>query len=185
MTVADSIKAQLDEAEHVIREQMTRIEELTAENERLRTGAGAHQVLQSIYRNPDAPEGNRIKAANAAISYEQPKIGSVLPSLGNVSRAERWRVYERWSQRRQYIIEHRAIPPAGWDDHLQPETYQEPEGTEMPPVDVLDTPQGFKVLSNLLPKPGQRRILGKWPGRRYWKLSCRLARAQRRRSFQF
>ena len=88
----------------------------------------------------------------------------MLPSLGSVSRTERWRVYERWSQRRQYIIEHRAIPPAGWDDHLQPETYQEPEGTEMPPVDVLDTPQGFKVLSNLLPKPGDRRVLGNGNG---------------------
>jgi hypothetical protein len=65
-----------------------------------------------------------------------------------------------WSQRRQYIIEHHDIPSAGWDAHLQPETYQEPEGTEMPPVDVIDTPQGFKVLSNLLPKPGSQRKLG-------------------------
>jgi hypothetical protein len=30
----------------------------------------------------------------------------------------------------------------------------------MPPVDVIDTASGFKVLSNLLPKPGSRRKLG-------------------------
>jgi hypothetical protein len=85
----------------------------------------------------------------------------VLPSLGNVSRTERWRVYEIWSQRRQYIIEHRAIPPAGWDNHLQRDNYVEPPESEgMPPVDVIDTPQGFKVLSNLLPKPGDQRKLG-------------------------
>ena len=102
-----------------------------------------------------------LKAAAAAIGYEQPKIGSVLPSLGNVSRTERWRVFEMWSQRRQYIIEHHAIPPAGWDDHLQRDNYVEPPESEgMPPVDVIDTPQGFKVLSNLLPKSGSPRKLG-------------------------
>jgi hypothetical protein len=106
-----------------------------------------------------------LKAAAAAIGYEQPKIGSVLPSLGNVSRTERWRVYEMWSQRRQYIIERRAIPPPGWDDHLSVANYVEPPESEgMPPVDVIDTPQGFKVLSNLLPKPGDRRIVGNGSG---------------------
>jgi hypothetical protein len=157
----ETLEQKLMRFETVIGLQMQEIDRLRSENERLRTGAGAHQVLQSIYRNPDSHEGNRIKAATASIGFEQPKIGSVLPSLGSVSRAERWRVYEMWSQRRQYIIEHRAIPPAGWDDHLQPETYQEPEGTEMPPVDVIKDPtSGFKVLSNLLPKPGSQRKLG-------------------------
>src|SRR5262249_29974895 len=33
-----------------------------------------------------------------------------------------------------------------------------PEGDAMPPVDVIDTGSGFKVLTNLLPKSGPRRL---------------------------
>ena len=65
-----------------------------------------------------------------------------------------------WSQRRQYIIEHRDIPPPNWDAHLQPDVYTPPEGDAMPPVDVIDTGSGFKVLTNLLPKSGQQRRIG-------------------------
>jgi hypothetical protein len=158
------LKAYADRLEHLCRAQADEIGRLRQEVENLRASGSAHTALRSVYNDPQASETNKVRAASAAIGYEQGKIGSVLPSLGNVSRTERWRVYEMWSQRRQYIIEHRAIPPAGWDDHLRPETYQEPEGTEMPPVDVLDTPQGFKVLSNLLPKPGSQRKLGNGGG---------------------
>lgn len=31
-------------------------------------------TLQGLYLNPDEPAGNRIKAAAAAIGYEQPKL---------------------------------------------------------------------------------------------------------------
>jgi hypothetical protein len=106
----------------------------------------------------NSSEANKVKAATAAISFEQPKIGSILPSLGNTNRTERWRVFEMWSQRRQYIIEHRDIPPPNWDAHLQPDVYTPPEGDAMPPVDVIDTASGFKVLSNLLLKSGPRRL---------------------------
>ena len=108
----------------------------------------------------NSSEANKVKAATAAISFEQPKIGSILPSLGNTNRTERWRVFEMWSQRRQYIIEHRDIPPPNWDAHLQPDVYTPPEGDAMPPVDVIDTGSGFKVLTNLLPKSGQQRRIG-------------------------
>ena len=74
MTVADSIKAQLDDAAYIIREQMSRIAELEAEVERLRTVAGAHGVLKEIYLDPDAPQGNRIKAAQAALNVEKPRL---------------------------------------------------------------------------------------------------------------
>jgi hypothetical protein len=74
MTVAGSIKAQLDDAAHVIREQVERIAELEAEVERLRSAAGAHDVLKEIYLNPDAPQGNRIKAAQAALNVEKPRL---------------------------------------------------------------------------------------------------------------
>src|SRR6516225_10090915 len=74
MTVADSIKAQLDDAAYVIREQMARIAELEAEVERLRSVGGAHETLKEIYLNPDAPQGNRIKAAQAALNVEKPRL---------------------------------------------------------------------------------------------------------------
>ena len=159
--MTETTEQKLARFETVIGLQMQEIDRLRAENANLRQEGGAHTALRSVYNDPEASETNKVKAAAAAIGYEQPKIGSVLPSLGNVSRTERWRVFEMWSQRRQYIIEHHAIPPAGWDDHLQRDNYVEPPESEgMPPVDVIDTPQGFKVLSNLLPKPGQRRVIG-------------------------
>jgi hypothetical protein len=81
MTVAGSIKAQLDEAAHVIREQMARIADLEAEVERLKAGLGAHEYLQSVWRNPTSSEGNRIKAATAALPHETPRLESVPPPL--------------------------------------------------------------------------------------------------------
>jgi hypothetical protein len=81
MTVADSIKAQLDDAAYIIREQMARIAELEAEVERLRSAAGAHDVLRSIYSDTNQPTGHRLKAAGIAIGHEEPKIQSVPPPL--------------------------------------------------------------------------------------------------------
>jgi hypothetical protein len=155
------LKAYAERLEVLCRAQADEITRLRAELARATEGAGAHQVLQSIYRNPDSHEVNRIKAATAAISFEQPKIGSVLPSLGNTNRRERWRVYEQWSLRREIVLKTRDLPPPGWDDHLQADTYVEPPESEgMPPVDVVDTGSGFKVLTNLLPKSGDRRAVG-------------------------
>jgi hypothetical protein len=145
------------EYEDVLRRLTAKCEELVAENEKLRAEGSAHTALRSVYTDPQASETNKVRAAAAAIGYEQPKILSVPPPmLGD--RRERWRVYEQWSLRRELILKTRQLPAPGWDDHLRPETYQEPEGTEMPPVDVVDTASGFKVLSNLLPKSGQRRL---------------------------
>jgi hypothetical protein len=155
----ETVEQKLARFETVIGLQMQEIDRLRAENDALRNEGGAHTALRSVYNDPQASETNKVRAASAAIGYEQPKIGSMMPSLGNVSRTERWRVYEKWAQRREYIFEHRAIPPSGWDAHLERDTFQEPPGDALPPVDVIEDPtSGFKVLSNLLPKPGQRRI---------------------------
>jgi len=81
MTVANSIKAQIDDAKDVMRRQMTRIAELEAEVERLRSAAGAHEVLRSIYADSNQPTGHRIKAAGLAIGHEVPKIQSVPPAI--------------------------------------------------------------------------------------------------------
>ena len=160
MAAMDSIASKFAEYEYTIKLLTAKLEELAAANESLKAGLDAHSTLQAIYRDESAPRSDRIKAANGAIGYEQPKMGSILPSLGSVNRAERWRVFEMWSQRRQYIIEHRDIPPPNWDAHLQPDVYTPPEGDAMPPVDVIDTGSGFKVLTNLLPKSGQQRRIG-------------------------
>jgi hypothetical protein len=74
MTVADSIKAQIDEAKHVMRRQMARIAELEAEVERLRSAASAHDVLKEIYLDPAAPQSLRTKAAGLALSVEKPRL---------------------------------------------------------------------------------------------------------------
>jgi hypothetical protein len=81
MAVANSIQSQLYEAEYVIRAQMARIAELEAEVERLRSAAGAHEVLKSIYTDANQPTGHRIKAAGIAIGHEVPKLTSVPPAL--------------------------------------------------------------------------------------------------------
>jgi hypothetical protein len=154
----ETAEQKLARYETVLDLQMKELDRLRAENERLRDGADAHSTLQSIYRNPASPEGNRIKAAAASLPVEKPKLISIGPPI-ELNRRERWRVFEMWSQRRQYIIEHRAIPPLGWDAHLERDTFQEPPGDALPPVDVIEDPtSGFKVLSNLLPQSGQRRL---------------------------
>jgi hypothetical protein len=159
--VEETLEQKLKRHEDALSLCITEIEKLRAENERLRAEGGAHTALRSVYNDPQASETNKVRAAAAAIGYEQPKLGSILPSIGSINRTERWRVFEMWSQRRQYIIEHHDIPPAGWDAHLQRDNYVEPPESEgMPPVDVLDTPQGFRVLTNLLPKSGSQRKLG-------------------------
>jgi hypothetical protein len=67
--------------------------------------------------------------------------------------------------RREIVMKTRDTPPPGWADHLSAANYVEPPESEgMPPVDVIDTPQGFKILSNLLPKPGSQRKLGNGKG---------------------
>jgi hypothetical protein len=70
MTAPNSIKAKLDEAKWVMRRQMARIAELEAEVERLRSAAGAHDVLRSIYTDANQPTGHRLKAAGLALGVE-------------------------------------------------------------------------------------------------------------------
>jgi hypothetical protein len=74
MTALGSIKQELDEAAAIIRMQTARIAELEAELECLRSSLDAHGTLRLIYSNPNSPEGNRIKAAAAALPVERPKL---------------------------------------------------------------------------------------------------------------
>jgi hypothetical protein len=151
MTVADSIKAELDEAQFVIQQQIERIAELKAEVERLKAGLDAHGTLRLIYTNPNSPEGNRIKAAAAALPVEKPKLMSVVPSVED--RRERWRAYQRYELKKQILIESRALPApdTGWDAHLVGDTYQPPKEGE-PPMDIggKDAIKAHVMLSDLL-----------------------------------
>jgi hypothetical protein len=79
--MTETAEEKLVRFETVIGLQMQEIERLRAENERLRTVAGAHGVLKEIYLNPDAPQGNRIKAAQAAIQHEVPRLTPQPPAI--------------------------------------------------------------------------------------------------------
>ena len=81
MTAMDSIKAKFDEYEYLLRAATEKIEELAAENERLRAAGGAHAVLKDIYLNRNQPESLRAKAATAALPHETPKLTPVSPPL--------------------------------------------------------------------------------------------------------
>jgi hypothetical protein len=83
--MTETAEEKLARFETVIGLQMKEIDRLRAENERLRTVAGAHGVLKEIYLNPDAPQGNRIKAAQAALPHEVPRLESVPPPLDLVA----------------------------------------------------------------------------------------------------
>jgi hypothetical protein len=85
MMAMDSIKARLDEYERIIKAQMIKIEELTAENERLRSAAGAHDVLKEIYADANQSTGHRIKAAQAALNVEKPRLEPVPPPMDLVA----------------------------------------------------------------------------------------------------
>ena len=42
-------------------------------------------MLKEIYLDPDAPQGNRIKAASAALPHESPRLAPVSPPLDLVA----------------------------------------------------------------------------------------------------
>jgi hypothetical protein len=81
----ETAEQKLARYETVLDLQMKELDRLRAENERLRTVAGAHGVLKEIYLDPDAPQGNRIKAAQAALPHETPRLTPVPPPLDLVA----------------------------------------------------------------------------------------------------
>jgi hypothetical protein len=115
---------------------MAEIERLRAENERLTSALDAHAVLQSIYRDATQNGNLRVKAASAALPVEKPKLHSIVPPMA-LDRREAWRVYQRWRLRTQIVLETRNLPTPGWDAHLIGDSYEPPEGDDMPPVRVV------------------------------------------------
>ena len=74
MTPAD----QIVRLEYVVREQMKEIDRQRAEIDRLLGWINGDTdeltTLLSVYLDPNASEGNRIKAASSAIGFERPKM---------------------------------------------------------------------------------------------------------------
>jgi hypothetical protein len=68
-----SIKAKLEKYEYLIKLQMAKIEELAQENAALKEGT-AHGTLRQIYNDPHTSQANRIRAAQAALACEQPRL---------------------------------------------------------------------------------------------------------------
>ena len=75
----------IDRCEFTIEYQKQEIDRLRAEVQRLidwiMGDADAHTILQSVYLDPAASQGNRIKAAAASLPFERPKLTSVEPPL--------------------------------------------------------------------------------------------------------
>ena len=74
MAAMDSIASKFAEYEYTIKLLTAKLEETAAELERVRAEGGAHGALKEIYLDPDAPQGNRIKAAQAALNVEKPRL---------------------------------------------------------------------------------------------------------------
>jgi hypothetical protein len=83
--MTETVEEKLARFETVLDLQMKEIDRLRAENARLRSGGDAHTVLKEIYNDPDAPQGNRIKAAQAALKVEKPRLESVPPPMDLVA----------------------------------------------------------------------------------------------------
>jgi hypothetical protein len=65
---------EIDRLREVIAKQRMEIDHLVAWAS---NDLDALMALQAIYRNPNTPEGNRLKAAAAALGYERPKPPSL------------------------------------------------------------------------------------------------------------
>jgi hypothetical protein len=69
-------KSELARAEYVVRLQMTEIDRLRAEVDRLlgwiNGDADALTTLQSVYLDPTESVGHRVKAAASALPFERP-----------------------------------------------------------------------------------------------------------------
>jgi hypothetical protein len=93
MSVMDSVKQQLDQYEYIIRAQMGEIDKLRDEVKRLvdwvMDDSDALACLQAVYQNPQSPEGNRIKAAAAALPFERPRLSMSVSVQGPAVLGER------------------------------------------------------------------------------------------------
>ena len=96
--------AEIDRQRKIIAEQSAEIENLVAwiGNDR-----DALMSLQAMYSNPNTAEGNRLKAAAAALAYERPKQ----PTMVAVAPVKLFDILEARRQQGK-VIEHAPGPDA-------------------------------------------------------------------------
>jgi hypothetical protein len=81
MTDMDS-QSKLAEYEGLVRLLTAKLEELAAENAKLRSEkSDALSVLREVYNNPDASPAHRIKAAGLALPHEVPRLTPQPPPI--------------------------------------------------------------------------------------------------------
>jgi len=81
--MTDTEKAEYDD---VVRMLTMKLEQLAAENARLRSEkSDAHSMLKEMYNDPGVPPALRIKAAGLALPHEVPRLESVPPPLDLVA----------------------------------------------------------------------------------------------------
>jgi hypothetical protein len=76
--MTDAEKAEYDE---VVRLLTAKVEELVAVNERLSSELTAHQTLRAIYSDSSQPATVRVRAAQAALNVETPRLIPQPPPL--------------------------------------------------------------------------------------------------------
>ena len=85
MTDAD-FQNRLAEYGGMVRLLTAKLEELAAENTRLRSSENnAHSVLREVYNDPTASPAVRVKAAGLALPHETPRLTPVAPPLDLVA----------------------------------------------------------------------------------------------------
>ena len=85
MTEAE-FQNRLAEYEGMVRLLTAKLEELAAENTRLRSSENnAHSVLREVYNDPTASPAVRVKAAGLALPHETPRLTPVAPPLDLVA----------------------------------------------------------------------------------------------------
>jgi hypothetical protein len=77
----ETLEEKLARYEFVLDAYVRELTTLREENERLRSVAGAHEVLKNIYADPTQPTGHRIKAAGLALGHESAPLKPVEPPL--------------------------------------------------------------------------------------------------------
>src|SRR6516164_5923556 len=81
MTDTD-IQNTLAEYEDMVRLLTAKLEQLAAENARLRSSENsAHAVLREVYNDPTASPAVRVKAAGLALPHETPRLTPVPPAI--------------------------------------------------------------------------------------------------------
>jgi hypothetical protein len=73
----ETAEERLARYEFVIDAYVRELAKLREENERLRSEAGAHGVLRNIYLDEAQSSGVRVKAAQAALNVEKPRLAPV------------------------------------------------------------------------------------------------------------